>query len=563
MTAGLRLREELTGWWSPEDAPDVGNLGQYHEAAEAGEGAGRQLVLTLELSSGDVERLIDDLSAPMEASGTVAAGGLLDHATAIDGGVVRLVVADGVIDPDTEHMRYELPLPGAGLHLSGFKVLTDGDITQLWGASTTLYATLRRGGSDGPIVGRGVVRLTPGGFARQLRTLDITGEDGELRQLALLARFGASFFGALWDDYGTVVHRTTRLRRDAPPRSQRPLDVPPREEHPYRAADGTDLRLTRYRGGERGPVVLVHGMGANPRTYTLDTIRPNLVEHLVANGFDVWLQEWRGSTALPTSRDQFDCDQVARYDHPAAEAAVRSATGRDAVHWVTHCVGSMTWMMSVLGGWTTPASLVLSQVGAHPVAPRLSKIKASLRAPNVLRALGVRLLTTSSYTDGSLGSRLLDQVLRLHPIPRAERCDSAVCRRLAFIYGIAVHHDALDERSHQCLHELFGTTDMTMMAHLARCAREERLVTADGADAYLPHVERARLPILLISGEHNLVWLPESTARDHQWLSGALGPELFTRVELQHHGHQDSFMGAEAYEDAFPAVIQHLERAGC
>lgn len=562
MTQGLRLREVLDGWWSPDDDPDTGNLGQYHAAAEDGAEAGRRLVLDLTLEAPDIDALSRDLSIPIVARGTVAAGGLLDEPSPIRDGVVRLVVPD-TDDATVSHMYYDLPLPEQDLHVQGFKVLTDGDVTELWGASTTLHTTVRRGGRDGSVEGRGVVRLSPTGFLRQIRSLDVPERDGDLGELAALARFGTAFFGALWDDYGSVVHPSTRLRRDAPPRRHRPLDVPLREVHPYRAHDGTDLRLTRYRGGDRGPVVLVHGMGANPGTYTLDTVEPNLLEFLVGHGFDVWLQEWRGSTALPASRSQFDCDTVARSDHPAAEAAVREATGRSDVHWVTHCVGSMTWMMSTLAGWTTPASLVLSQVGAHPVAPRISKIKAGVRAPNVLRALGVRLLTTDAYDDASPGARLLDQVLRLHPIPREERCDSAVCRRLAFIYGIAVHHDGIDDETHDALHELFGVTDMTMMSHLALCAREERLVAADGSDAYLPHVDRARIPMTFLSGAHNRVWLPESTERDHAWLTDALGADGFTRVVLERHGHQDSLMGSEAHESAFPAVLDHLERVGC
>jgi cholesterol oxidase len=563
VTAGLELREQLVGWWSPDEAADVGNLGQYTDGADDGERAGRELDFVLTLATSDVERLIDDLSTPLEVTGTVTVDGLLDTPTAVTNGLVQLVVSDDPIDPDVEHMRYHLPIPEAGLHLEGFKVLTDGDVTQMWGASTTLFVTVHRDGPDGPVVGRGVARIDPARFARQLTTFEITGENNEFRRLALLARFGAAFFGALWDDYGSVVHRSTRLRRNAPPRVHRPLDVPSREVLGYRTADRQDLRLTRYRGGDRGPVALVHGMGANPLTYTLDTIQPNLLEYLVAHGFDVWLQEWRGSTALPTASTQFDADVVARFDHPAAEAAIRDATGRADIHWVTHCVGSMTWMMSVLGGWTTPASVMFSQVGAHPVAPTLTKLKVGLRAPNVLHALGVRLLSTDSYDDESRGARLFDQILRFHPVPRRERCDSAVCRRLAFIYGIAVHHDAVDEETHESLHELFGVTDLTMMAHLARCAREERLVAADGSDVYLPNVKRAQLPMTFVSGAHNLVWLPESTRRDFEWLVSELGPDGFTRVVLKQHGHQDTFMGAEAYEHAFPAVLDHLVRAGC
>ena len=563
MTAGLALRERMTGSWSADESADVGDLQEYRTAADEGELAGRVIDFELTLASDDVERVMHDLATPMSVTGTASIVGLVDAPVAIGTGTMELVNPDDSVDPTVQHMRYHLPLPGADLHVEGFKVLTRGDLTQLWGAATTLHVTIRRHDIQGSILGRGIARISPSGFAHQLTTLEITNETSELDRMEQLAKFGAAFFGALWDDYGTVVHRSTRLNRHAAPRNHRPLAVPVAEIIGYRTVDGVDLRLTRYRGGDRGPVVLCHGMGANPQTFTADTIAPNIVEFLVGLGFDVWLQEWRGSTSLPTAGTQFNGDQVAQFDHAAAEAKVREVTGRHDVHWVTHCVGSITFMMATLAGWTTPASVVFSQAGAHPVAPTLTKLKTEMRTASLLRVFGVKTLTTDSYDDESIRARVFDFLLRFHPVPRDERCASAVCRRLAFIYGIAVHHAAVNEATHLALHELFGITDLTMMVHLSRCAREERLVTADGANAYLPHVERARLPMTFISGAHNLVWIPESTKRDYDWLVRELGPDGFTRVVLDGHGHQDSFMGAAAFEDAFPVVLAHLERVGC
>jgi cholesterol oxidase len=561
VTAGLRFDEEMRGFWAPDDAPDAGDTQQYLDAAAAGKLAQRPLVLRLTLSTDDVRALDHDLDRAMQAAGVVAMGGDIGD-VAIAGGTVELVKADDAVTPTTRHMRYHLPLPTAGLHLEGFKVLQEGDFTQLWGASTTLYCTLTRGGASGALVGRGVVHIAPSAFAHQVSTMRVTGEDGELRRLELLAQFGAAFFGALWQDYGTVVHRSTSIARHAPPRVHRPLDLPPAEVHAYRTEDGVDLRLTRYRGGDKGPVVLVHGMGANPLTYTLDTVKPNLAEYLVAHGYDVWLQEWRGSTQLPVSTTQFTADDVANFDHPAAEKAIVALTGRRDLHWVTHCVGSMTWMMATLAGTANPASLLLSSVGAHPVAPRLTRLKADLRAPSLLRKLGVRVLTTDSYDDESFGAKAFDALLRFYPIPREERCASAVCRRLSFIYGVAVHHPAVDEQTHATLHELFGVTDLTMMSHLATCARVGHLVAADGKEAYMPNVKRAQLPITLFHGAHNLVWLPESTKQTYDWLVAELGADAFERIVFDNHGHQDNMMGAQSSQAAFPAVVRHLERAG-
>ena len=111
--------------------------------------------------------------------------------------------------------------------------------------------------------------------------------------------------------------------------------------------------------------------------------------------------------------------------------------------------------------------------------------------------------------------------------------------------------------------ELFGVTNLTMMRHLARCAHEERIVAADGTDAYVPNVQRLTFPITLLHGAYNLVWLPKSTEVTESWLRESLGSAAnVKRVVLPSHGHQDSFMGAAVAEDAFPEVLGHLEWAG-
>jgi len=283
------------------------------------------------------------------------------------------------------------------------------------------------------------------------------------------------------------------------------------------------------------------------------------VEYLVANGFDVWLQEWRGSTLLPAARNQFTADDVARRDHLAVGAAIREHSGRSDIHVVSHCVGSITWMMATLAGTASPTSLVCSSVGMHPVGPTMTKIKAGLHLADLMKNVGVGMLTTDSFTDESKGARLVDLALHAYPIPRTERCDQAVCRRLAFIYGVAIRHANVNERTHTTMHELFGPTDMTMMAHLSRMALVKKTVSSDGSDDYAPHLERLRRPITFMSGSHNSVWVPESTDRTHSLLVTELGPDLFRRVVFPDYGHQDVLIGAQAPHDTFPKVLEHLD----
>ncbi|MGP0029837.1 MAG: GMC family oxidoreductase N-terminal domain-containing protein [Acidimicrobiales bacterium] len=559
---GLRFTERMVGFWSPTEAADAGDLAQYEEAARDGEAARSTLAFELTLSTDDLRAETADLARPMAAFGTVELPALSADPLTVEGGRFQLLAPDDPVDTEVRHMWYRLPLAatdGRRYHFAGFKVVAPGALDEVWAATTTLYVTLRHDGPTGPVFGRGILRIKPEDFAKQLRTMAVTGPVGWPERLELEARFGRAFAGALYEDYGSVVHKSTPFNQQAPPRRHRTLALPIRREYEYRTDDGVALRLTRYEGGRRGPVLLSHGMGANPLTFNLDTIELNLVEYLFAHGFDVWLQEWRASTLLPSANTQFTGDQVATYDHAAAQRAVRELSGRDELHVIAHCVGSLTWVMATLAGSATPSSLVCSSVGAHPIGPTLTRIKVGLHLGELMKAAGVRILTTDSFSDESRGQRALDQLLRLYPT-KPEECDQAVCRRLAFIYGNAVHHPQLNELTHVTMYELFGPTDLTMMDHLSVMARQERVVSARGEDIYLSHLERLRLPVTLMSGSVNLVWTPASTQRTFDLLTQELGGDDFRREVFDDYGHQDVLIGATAARDTFPSFLAHLDR---
>jgi cholesterol oxidase len=560
-TPGLRFTERMTGWWAEGHSPDDGTLDQYQSAADrSSKDPMRALSFVLTLSSDDIRSVIAKLDTPMVAVGTVEAPCLSSEPLTVAGGQFQLLVADDP-DPAVSHMRYQLSLSSVEGHryfFDGFKKVAPGEIGELWGDTSTLYVTLRTDSPTGSILGRGVLRIEPSDFARQLRSLNVVGQVGFDERLHIEFRFGRAFAGPLVRDYGTVIHRTTSFNPSAPPRRQRALDVPPSQVYEYRTADGLSLRLTRYRGGESAPVVLSHGMG-NPLTWSMDTNDRTLLEVLVANEYDVWLQEWRSSTLLPTARTQFNGDQVAHFDHPAAAEVIARESGRSDLHLVTHCVGSLTWLMATLAGDVEPTSLFCSALGVHPVAPTLTRIKVGLHLGETLHRIGIRMLTTDSLTNESFLEHLFDRELRLYPIPEEEECDQAVCRRVAFIYGNGVRHDNLNPATHAALHELFGPSNLTMLGHLSLMARAERVLTASGKDDYLPHLERLQRPITLASGTDNLVWLPESTERTFDLLVKEFDPSLYRRVVFDRYGHQDVFNGASAYRDTFPAVLKHLK----
>jgi pimeloyl-ACP methyl ester carboxylesterase len=105
---------------------------------------------------------------------------------------------------------------------------------------------------------------------------------------------------------------------------------------PFTARDGFALNLVHVRGerpAPRGPVLLVHGAGVRANLFRAP-VETNLVDALLAHGYDVWLENWRASIDFPPNL--WTLDQAALYDHPAAVAKVVEATGWDRIKAVIH-----------------------------------------------------------------------------------------------------------------------------------------------------------------------------------------------------------------------------------
>jgi cholesterol oxidase len=393
-------------------------------------------------------------------------------------------------------------------------------------------------------------------------SMQVTHATSERQKLQTLAHFGEYFAGVLWDDYGGIFRGPTRLDPTAPPRERRPLTCGVPEVFPVTTTDGVALKLSRYNGGTRGPVVLVHGMGASSRLFSTDTVDPNLTEYLWAHGFDVWLFDWRGSPLLPVSDTSFNGDQVAAHDFPAAEAIVRAETGRSDVHWVVHCVGSITFFMSTLSGAVTPASIAALQVATDTIAPWLTNVKVDLHLAQLLELVHVKTMTTDAYSNERWIQRRVDDLLELYPIPAGQRCTSAVCHRVSFLYGLCWQHEQMSDETHSAVHEMFGVVNLDMMRHLARCTSEKQLVDAHGADTYLPHADRLSMPITLLSGAKSHVWNPESTEATLHRLTDQVGNTHVQRVLFAERGHLDPVIGRTASVDVYPALLAHLDRVG-
>lgn len=554
---GIRFTETMEGPFSTERTDDV------RAAAEAGEAAGSTLRFVATLSARELDATLDDPGHPMRIHGTVEAQALSDEPLTIDDGRFRLLTEDPE-RVETRHMHYRMPLvaqDGTRYLLVGRKDVHDDAGLDLWPDTTTLYTTVHRGDTeDGEIVGRGILRLGPADLARQLTTLEVVGAQSPAERLRARARFGRFFAGSLLDVYGDVVDRANELAPDAPPRERRPLRVGTPEVHDLRTSDGVVLRLTRYHGGDAGPVMLVHGLGVSSRIFATDLTEPNLLETLVGEGYDVWLLDNRTSIELAAARTRSDADAVATVDYPEAVARVRRETGAEDVQMVVHCYGATTFFMAMLAGLAGVRSVVASQIATHAVTPTTVSLKSGLHVPSLLEQLGVERLTAYTDADDPWWEKLYNRALSLQPLQQEERCDNPVCHRVTFLYALLYEHDQLDRRLHDHLHELFGVAHVGHFQHLAEIVRQGTVVDAAGRDVYMGHPERLAVPIRFLHGAENACYLPESTERTLDWLRSHNDPELYDRVEIPDYGHIDCIFGKNAAEDVYPHILEHLER---
>ncbi len=119
---------------------------------------------------------------------------------------------------------------------------------------------------------------------------------------------------------------------------------------PFRARDGFQCNLVHVQGEtapHKGPVLLVHGAGVRANIFRAP-VKTTIVDYLIANGYDVWLENWRASIDLPPNT--WTLDQAALYDHPEAVKTVVEQTGWDEIKALIHCQGSTSFMMSAVAG---------------------------------------------------------------------------------------------------------------------------------------------------------------------------------------------------------------------
>ncbi|MFI0419895.1 alpha/beta fold hydrolase [Spongiactinospora sp. 9N601] len=381
-----------------------------------------------------------------------------------------------------------------------------------------------------------------------------------------------------------MEHRIPRFTLDGVPDAE--ITV-----YPFATEDDLGLKLTRFQhdhggdgghgaggsdeGDERGDgdvVLLLHGLTSSSDIFVMPEIT-NLVTFLHRNGFDdVWTLDFRMSSHFPYDIETrgSTLDDIAHYDYPPALAEIRRHVGERRIHVIAHCLGSVSFCMSLFGGAVDGiTSLVCNSVALTPRVPAWSKAKLAFAATAFEYVFGLPYIDPR-FSDAPPFSRrwlLAKAVSAFHP-----ECREPACHMQSFMWGsgrpaMYVHRNlARETHTHERLADLNGATGVQYYRHVNKMVRAGRAVKCDPEDlrhAALPddYLERAAevsTPILFLTGDRNNVFT-DSNIVCHRILDRA-APGRHELQLLPGYGHIDPIIGKNAHIDVFPRMVDFIKR---
>jgi hypothetical protein len=363
-------------------------------------------------------------------------------------------------------------------------------------------------------------------------------------------------------------------------------------------------------------IILLNGFAQNTRAFVAPELGDQaLASRLHAQGWDVWLFEYRVSPLLRASARFSSMDDIAAYDIPRAVRLVRRTVERELglthgssqVFAFSHCVGSASLAMSVLGGhlahWERQpgrgndravpwlAGVLFSQF--HPLVIGSETAQQRLQVGSLLHnVLQQDMLNfTARQAKADLLHAMMDRLFASAPyafagepapVHRGERCpgehnlfdhrcDSTTCKRMTGVLSRLFNHAQLHEQTHRDLDEYFGRTNLGVFLHGARCVEHERLVSENGQNVYVTDKKMGRyltMPVMLLHGKDNVLFDHESLGRTAAQLRRVAGgeftrpgPPSVTTLALEGFAHFDCTIGKDAPGQVFGGVLDFFDHA--
>lgn len=308
-------------------------------------------------------------------------------------------------------------------------------------------------------------------------------------------------------------------------------------------ADGASVALRRY-AAQGPPVILVHGISSNHRTWDLSPER-SLARALQHSGYDAWLLDLRGhGLALEDGegrrqRAGWSIDDYGRYDLPAAIDHVRAVTGYERVGYVGHSMGGMVAAIyTATHGDDALAALVV--VGSPVDFGQPEPLLDAARAGSPMASMSATLAT-----------------------PALARAAAMMERSPAFVDDFLFNPDNVaPEARRQMYRSIVSPLSRGEIQQFRGILGSGLFASADGATDYLASLSTLRTPLLVIAGRGDSVAPVDRVA---PWVTraGSADKELVVASRangFRHdYGHLDLAMGDAAAAEIHPRILAWLD----
>ncbi len=575
------MNTEKISFQFTEDMKGFVTFGQsnYQDGFEQGKKAGTALGFHLTIITDDIDKFVESAEHEAEAIGYILCdqlGGKLK----VEKGIFNLFV--DTEDRNRRKMKYRLffkDSKGKPLTLSGFKNVQDDVGPDIWKDTSTLYANIFAGQvpeekeASSEIIATGILHIEIADFVRQLTTFRSNGATFSDRAAAM-AKFGQLFAGSLWDIYApSLMPEMSEYVREIPLYTTEGITDAEIKTYPFNTGDKLGLSLLRFNRSECDDVVMIaHGLTTSSDMFIMPE-HYSLVQYLLDHGYrDVWTLDYRMSNRFGYNmqRNKFNMDDIALYDFPAAIATIREQVGPDKrIHVICHCLGSVSFMMSLFGKAVTGiTSVIANSVALTPNIPAWSKVKLTVGPFLCDYVVGIEYLNPywRRQPGFSIGKVLASIISFFH-----KECDVPECHMLSFMWGTGFpalySHENLHDVTHRRGGDLYGGVSVNYYRHVSKMVKADNTAVKfepdnpkyqSLPDNYFENAKKIETPVLFMTGELNKVFA-NSNLICHQRLEEIV-PGRHELHVFPNYGHQDVFMGKNCDKDIFPRLLEFLQK---
>jgi hypothetical protein len=594
---------------------------------------GRRCRLRLTLAINDIGQFLE---SPIRRAKVTQ--GFLNFGERMDvkwGEFELLSPASELFDHLHRRMRYRLNLRndmGEDFRLRGFKLIENDPGYDSWSDTTTLFVRLYSGWwpttdaekapsrrdwqeeasealpeFDDELEATGILFMSPGGFAREVRSFFRQTGDARLAGIAGSKRFARSRLHGIADTvrFGTSFAEGVAKAYVGAPipdgRPSFPVDCPrppwdgERKRSKWHVVPGREVASERRYALKRevvpfavkdlafplnlhhlkadgveateGPVLLIPGSGVRAELFYGQPVGETIVDFLLREKYDVWVENWRASIDLPTT--SYTLDEAARLDHRAAVQTVLEKAGADSLGVVAHCQGSVSLLMAAVAGFLPEGkvrTVVSSGISLFFEVPERTWLKQRALLPlfNMIGSGADAQWGIRPQTPAGAGLTKISRSCLEYP------CGNAPCQISNFMYGsgwdVLLRHKNLNDSVHAWTARELGYTPFSLIRQVSESCRYGHIVPAKNPHPKTPPSYVASKPksgatrFTFIGGDHNWMFEAEGQQKTCEFFRSYELPADF--VVLPGYGHLDTWWGVGAPADVFPIVRDGLRWDG-